>query len=56
MLQVFTDEAIFEKPLEASSLRVMPKKPTDEAPEEFEFALDIFCCYQQYTSELGNFE
>jgi hypothetical protein len=44
---------VFDTPFEVSLLRLLLKEPNDKA-EDFEYVVDVFCCYDEILKELGN--
>ncbi|ELU10543.1 hypothetical protein CAPTEDRAFT_196226, partial [Capitella teleta] len=42
----------FKTPLTVSSLRILPKKPSD-VEQNYEFAIDIFACYEETIAEIA---
>jgi hypothetical protein len=51
-VQVFEEEAVFAKPVIASSLRVLIEEP-DDVPKDYVYTLDIFCCYDEVIAEIS---
>lgn len=53
ILQTIEEGMVFPKPVVASSVRILIRKPSD-ANEVYLFALQIFACYEDIIAETGN--
>jgi hypothetical protein len=52
VMQTINGAETFKTPLTVSSLRILPKKPSD-VEQNYEFAIDIFACYEETIAEIG---